>query len=78
MLKSRRWITGINAICLIQMVAGSQLHAQRRGNDPQFEKKSPVVGELLPDITAYDADGSEFALRSIKDNYSVIVFGCLT
>lgn len=77
MRKSNCWLSGIIAICLIQMVCGS-LQAQRRGNNPEFERNSPAVGQLLPDITVYDASGNEFALRSIKENYSVIVFGCLT
>ncbi len=37
-----------------------------------------LVGQPLPDITVYDAQGKEFKLSSLKGDYSVLVFGCLT
>ena len=43
-----------------------------------FEKGSPALGERLPDISGFDAKGNEFHLRSLKGNYTVLVFGCLT
>ena len=36
------------------------------------------VGQQLPDITVYDADGKPFRMADLKGKYSVIVFGCLT
>ena len=36
------------------------------------------VGQRLPDITVYDADGKPFRMADLKGQYSVIVFGCLT
>ncbi len=52
--------------------------AQRRGNNGAFEKSSPTIGDQLPDVTGFSEDGKEINLRSLKDNYSVVVFGCLT
>ncbi|MBM78997.1 MAG: hypothetical protein CMJ78_00185 [Planctomycetaceae bacterium] len=43
-----------------------------------FERGSPAIGDALPDISGYDAKGKEFHLRSLKGNYTVLVFGCLT
>lgn len=43
-----------------------------------FESKAPGIGEPLPDITVVDADGREFALRSLRGKHTVLVFGCLT
>jgi hypothetical protein len=43
-----------------------------------FEKIAPKIGEPLPDVSAHDADGREWKLRSLKGHYSVVVFGCLT
>jgi peroxiredoxin len=43
-----------------------------------FEQSAPKVGELLPDVSALDADGKPLELRSLKGHYSVLVFGCLT
>ena len=78
MVKMRLVVAAMTIGCVLAM--GSPLDAQRRGrnNSPAFERSSPAVGDLLPEVTAYDADGKPFSLRSIKDNYSVIVFGCLT
>ncbi len=43
-----------------------------------FQGSGPVLGQPLPDITVYDAEGKEFKLSSLKGDYSVLVFGCLT
>ncbi len=43
-----------------------------------FQGSGPAVGQSLPDLTVYDAQGKEFKLSSLKGNYSVLVFGCLT
>ena len=64
---------------IVGLLAGS-VDAQRGANNrggmnSRFAQNSPGIGEPLPDITAYDEQGREFKLRSIKDNYSVIVFG---
>ena len=44
----------------------------------RFDATSPDVGQPLPDLTIYDADGKPFPLRKLKDHYTVLVFGCLT
>lgn len=44
----------------------------------RFAARSPKVGQLLPDVSAYDADGKPFKLSSLKGQYTVLVFGCLT
>jgi collagen type III alpha len=43
-----------------------------------FQGSGPAVGQSLPDLRVYDAQGREFQLSSLKGNYSVLVFGCLT
>ncbi len=43
-----------------------------------FQGSGPALGQPLPDITVYDAEGKEFKLSSLKGDYSVLVFGCLT
>ncbi len=42
------------------------------------QESGALVGQTLPDITVYDAEGKEFKLSSLKGDYSVLVFGCLT
>lgn len=44
----------------------------------RFASRSPMIGQLLPDVSAYDADGKPFKLSSLKGQYTVLVFGCLT
>ncbi len=59
--------------------AGSRTQGSRAGGlNGSFEQSAPKVGELLPDVSALDADGKPLELRSLKGHYSVLVFGCLT
>jgi cytochrome oxidase Cu insertion factor (SCO1/SenC/PrrC family) len=46
--------------------------------DTAFEKASPRVGELLPEVSVWDGDGKPFSTRTLRGHYSVLVFGCLT
>lgn len=38
----------------------------------------PEVGTMLPDITLYKDNGEAFSTTSLRGQYSVLVFGCLT
>jgi hypothetical protein len=46
----------------------------------RFETVTPDIGELLPDIELYDADGDTVKLREMvrSGRYTVLVLGCLT
>lgn len=44
----------------------------------RFSESGPAVGEMLPNLSAYDADRHPFSLRSVRGRYTVLVFGCLT
>jgi len=50
----------------------------RQSMQGRFDASSPAVGQPLPDVAAYDADGNPMNLGNLKGHYSVIVFGCLT
>ena len=56
----------------------SSARDRMRAMTSRFLKAPPKIGDPLPDVTVYDADGKEFRLRSLKGHYSVLVFGCLT
>ena len=43
-----------------------------------FSQSGLKVGDPLPDITCVDEEGKPFRWDSLKGNYTVIVFGCLT
>ena len=55
-----------------------QDQSARDGVIQSFDRKSPAVGEQLPDLNAYNAAGETIRLGELKGNYSVLVFGCLT
>jgi len=50
----------------------------RGGADKRFEQAKPAVGDMLPDVGAFDENGQKLKLRDLKGQYTVIVFGCLT
>ncbi len=55
------------------------VHAQgRRAAEHDFQNRSPRVGDPVPNLTAYDAQGKPFPLSKLKGSYTVLVFGCLT
>ena len=43
-----------------------------------FAETSPGIGQPLPDLTCFDAQGKQFHLRSLKGHHTVLLFGCLT
>lgn len=52
--------------------------AQGGREDPEWVKKSPTIGDKLPELTVYTADGKEFKTSGLRGQYAVLVFGCLT
>lgn len=72
-------------LAFMVMVAGAVAHAQERPAESpreqvqrRFDANSPAIGELLPDVSGYDAQGKPFRLASLKGSHTVLVFGCLT
>ena len=43
-----------------------------------FDRTSPPIGEMVPDVTGYDANGKAIRLRGLRGHHTVLVFGCLT
>jgi len=46
--------------------------------DDRFAKQKPLVGDMLPELIAWDAAGERFDIKQSHGAYRVIVFGCLT
>ena len=70
------------ALCCLSAVR-SDVFAQRpdRGGSGRQRGGSfslPKVGDQLPAIGVYDESGNEFSTKTLREHYSVIVFGCLT
>ncbi|MDA0283944.1 MAG: hypothetical protein O3B86_11385, partial [Planctomycetota bacterium] len=43
-----------------------------------LERAGLKVGQQMPDVTIYDANGEKFSISRAKGKYAVLVFGCLT
>lgn len=52
--------------------------AAQMKEDPEFVKKAPAVGDPLPEVTVYTADGKAFNTADLRKQHTVLVFGCLT
>lgn len=76
-----RYFTTLAVLLSVAGTGLAQDGPQRRlgGSRGGFSQSGfPAVGDVLPDVSAYDADGKSFKLRSVKGKYTVLVFGCLT
>lgn len=69
--------TRLLAVLVTGLVLGP-VSAQPSKEDPEFLKKSPTIGDALPDLIVYSADGKEFKTSSLRGHYTVLSFGCLT
>ena len=69
--------TRLAALLLSATFAGP-VAAQGGKEDPEWVKQSPTVGDPLPDVTVYTADGKAFKTSSLRGHYTVLDFGCLT
>jgi cytochrome oxidase Cu insertion factor (SCO1/SenC/PrrC family) len=65
------------SLSIAGLVAGS-VFAQAGREDPEWVQQSPKVGEAFPDLTVYTTDGKEFKTSSLRGQYTVVAFGCLT
>jgi cytochrome oxidase Cu insertion factor (SCO1/SenC/PrrC family) len=52
--------------------------AQGGREDPQWVQARPTLGDPFPELTVFTADGKEFKTSSLKGQYTVLAFGCLT
>jgi cytochrome oxidase Cu insertion factor (SCO1/SenC/PrrC family) len=69
--------TRLLGVLATALLAGP-VSAQGGKEDPEWVKQSPTVGDPLPDLTVYTADGKEFKTSSLRGHYTVLDFGCLT
>lgn len=48
-------------------------------NSEAFDASPPKMGEMIPNVSAYDSSGEDIELRDhLNGTYTVLVFGCLT
>jgi cytochrome oxidase Cu insertion factor (SCO1/SenC/PrrC family) len=54
-------------------------NSQSRGRGTGgFDQQAPAIGQPLPNVKLYTAEGKEFSTSQLKGSYTVLVFGCLT
>jgi len=51
---------------------------QRKREEAAFVNERPAVGDVLPDVTVYDVNGQAVKTSSLRGQYIVLTFGCLT
>jgi hypothetical protein len=74
-------LPGLLAATLLAGPAAStaqEFSGGKAGVDNAFRQRGLQVGDVLPDLGVFDADGKPFNLRSLIGSYTVLVTGCLT
>ncbi len=78
-MKSWHWIlVGLLGLAFAGQPLAQSAHLHHGDDDVEFMEMSPRIGEPIPDVSGYDEQGNEFSLRDLKDQYTVLVCGCLT
>ena len=79
-----RWMLATLAAALTAQ-ATTVVAQPRPGGSPRdavngrFESAAPAVGEPMPDVAVYGADGEQLRLKALlRGHYTVLVLGCLT
>ncbi len=65
------------SLALAQRPGDNDQEAGRRVNR-QFAQNAPNIGDSLPNLTVFRADGKPLSLSSLRGSDTVLIFGCLT
>jgi cytochrome oxidase Cu insertion factor (SCO1/SenC/PrrC family) len=63
---------------LVAVFPAAALAQPPKKSEDDFVKEKPTLGDILPDITIYNPDGTEVKTSSWRGHHTVLVFGCLT
>lgn len=63
---------------LVAALPAAALAQPPKKDEEAFVKEKPAVGDVLPDVTVYGADGKEVKTSELRGHHTVLVFGCLT
>ena len=66
------------AIGSLFLLLPAKAAGQGKKNEEDFVKEKPAVGDTMPDLTVYSPDGKEVKTSSLRGQYTVLTFGCLT
>ena len=82
MSKTRIFLAWFLVLCLIEIaltqIRGIGHSTSSRSVIKNFEEQSPKIGAKLPELKLFDENGITFNTNSLRGNYTVLVFGCLT
>ena len=71
-------VLGLFGLAAIAVVFTAPAQDRREQKEEEFLKAKPRVGDPLPDLTVYAADGKEVKTADLRGHYTVLTFGCLT
>ncbi len=64
---------------VLLLAAQTDVSAQRlQEREKEFMTTPPLVGEVMPSVEIFSADGKPFNTDSLRGHYTVLTFGCLT
>jgi hypothetical protein len=66
------------ALLLTISFNGALAQQRMQEREREFLTSKPLIGDPLPDVTIYAADGSPFKTGDLRGHYTVLTFGCLT
>lgn len=82
MRKAQALVAAVVLVFLCSSTAQAQSGEQRRAQGPVerlFWEAIPEIGEEMPDVAIYDAEGREVRLHElIEGQHTVFILGCLT
>ena len=67
-------------MAVVLVTSSGMLFAQQRmqEREQEFLESKPLIGDPLPEVTVYAADGTPFKTSDLRGQYTVLTFGCLT
>lgn len=69
----------LQVMCFVMWLLPSLASAQNlHEREAEFLDTAPLIGEPLPEVTVYSADGRPFPTSNLRGHYTVLTFGCLT
>lgn len=69
----------LQVMCFVTWLLPSLASAQNlHEREAEFLDTAPLIGEPLPEVNVYSADGRPFLTSNLRGHYTVLTFGCLT
>jgi cytochrome oxidase Cu insertion factor (SCO1/SenC/PrrC family) len=66
------------SVIVMLSILTAPARGQMRQTEEEFLKAAPAIGDAMPELTVYSPEGKEVKTSSLRGNYVVLTFGCLT